>query len=513
MNIFEHGMPILQSPPLRDWLVLGGFILLIFALLMLADWLRQRRVMSPEGTRKTVHLLTGIFILTCPFIFHTSLPPLVLAALFVAVNCLALRYRLFAGIHVSSRPTLGTVFYPLAFLVLIVLFWEGNQLALLIGMSLLAIADVFAALVGENVKAPIMLPLHGDRKSLQGTLAMLASSVLLVYAGLKFFGPRQDFTPAGHWLILIAFAVGLLATAAELIAWRGSDNLSVPLIGALITAFFVHASAEAMRQFLFGEALAAAIAMLSLRARFLDASGALAAFILGTIIFGLGGWSFSLPILAFFVLSSVLSKLGAQRKKSVSEKFQKSSRRDLGQVLGNGALAGVLVVLWYLQPEPLWYFLYLGAIAAVTADTWATEIGVLSSKPPRLVTSGRVVATGTSGAISNLGLMGAVLGAVCIAGIGWAVQLREPVFQFGLPGVALITAGGVVAHLIDSLLGATIQAQQFCAVCNKVSEKKGECCGVERQPHSGWRWVDNDIVNAVCGLCGAMLVLVGKQVL
>lgn len=506
-------MSIFQIPPLRDWLVLGGCMVLVFVLLLAADQLRQRRIMSAEGTRKLVHLLTGILILACPLLFLSPLPLLVLAALFIIVNLLALRYRFFAGIHVGSRQTLGTVFYPIAFFILIVIFWERNLLALLIGMSLLAIADVCAALVGENVKTPRLLSLPGDRKSLQGALAMFVSSAILVFLGMKFLGPQHGFNATTSTFIPIACALGLFAAAAEALSWRGSDNLSVPILGAALTAFFVHASAPATQRFLLGEALAATIAALSYRARFLDASGAIATFMLGTIIFGLGGWQFSLPILAFFVLSSLLSKFRARRKNEALEKFQKGSRRDFAQVLANGGVAGVLVVLWYLQPEPLWYFLYLGAVAAVTADTWATEIGVLSSKPPRLITSWQTVSTGTSGAISMLGLIGAALGAMCIAIIGWAAPGREAVYQIGMTGILLIALGGVLAHLFDSFLGATIQAQQRCSVCNKVSEKKGECCGVVRQPHSGWRWVDNDIVNAVCGFSGTLVVFLGWHML
>ncbi len=506
-------MPILHSPPLRDWLVLGGFMVLILTLLVAADVLRRNRLASPEVTRKTVHLLTGILILACPFIFQSAVPLLVLAILFVIINYLALRYNLFPGIHVDSRPTLGTVFYPISFFILLLLYWERNPLALLVGMSLLAIADVCAALAGENARTPISLPVPGDQKTVQGALAMLGSSTLLTFSVFYLVGPQQNFTPTWLWLLLIAFTIALLATAAETVSWRGSDNLSVPLLCGPAAAFFTHASPLAAKQFMYGEVFSLLVAALSVRFRFLDVGGALVAFILGTVIFGLGGWPFSLPLLAFFISSSLLSKFGAWRKHAVHEKFQKGSRRDWGQVLANGGVAAVLVVLWYLQPEPLYYFLYLGAVAAVTADTWATEIGVLSTQPPRLVTSWQMVSTGTSGAISWLGLLGALLGAASIALLGWAVQMREPSYQFGVAGFALITLGGVLAHLCDSVLGATIQAQQRCSVCAKVSEKKGACCGVEREPHSGWRWVDNDLVNVMCGVCGVLVVLLGKRIL
>ncbi|RIK79036.1 hypothetical protein DCC62_06495 [candidate division KSB1 bacterium] len=72
-----------------------------------------------------------------------------------------------------------------------------------------------------------------------------------------------------------------------------------------------------------GELLAMAVAAISYRVKFLDLSGALATFVLGSFVFGLGGWKFSLPLLAFFVLSSMLSRLGAARKRAANKNFQK----------------------------------------------------------------------------------------------------------------------------------------------------------------------------------------------
>ena len=262
-------------------------------------------------------------------------------------------------------------------------------------------------------------------------------------------------------------------------------------------------------QLLTGALLALALAAISFRFKMLDASGAIAAFILGTVIFGLGGWPFSVPLLAFFVISNLLSKIHNSKKRRASEGFQKGSCRDAGQVLANGGVAGVLVILWTLDPDPIWYYFYLGAVAAVTADTWATELGLFSQATPRLITTMRPVAAGTSGAVSTLGMLGAAAGAAVIAVLAWIIPLTQSTIEFRIKGSGVIVVGGILASLFDSFLGATVQAQRICLVCHEKSEKEGVCCGSTMKTSSGWPWVDNDVVNGACAVCGGLLAALG----
>src|SRR5512146_2028020 len=94
-----------------------------------------------------------------------------------------------------------------------------------------------------------------------------------------------------------------------------------------------------------GLLLAAAVSFVAHRARVLTRGGALAATLLGTVVFGLGGWQWAVLLLAFFVFSSALSLLFRRAKRSAQEKYAKGSERDAMQVLSNGGLAGVFVVL------------------------------------------------------------------------------------------------------------------------------------------------------------------------
>ncbi len=135
-------------------------------------------------------------------------------------------------------------------------------------------------------------------------------------------------------------------------------------------------------QILLGFILAAAIAGLAYRLHLLSRSGAGAALALGTLVFGLGGLEWAIVLIAFFGASSGLTRLFARRKQDLSATFSKGGQRDAAQVLANGGLAGCFVVAHALWPAQDWpWAAYAGTLAAVNADTWSTELGVLSSDP------------------------------------------------------------------------------------------------------------------------------------
>jgi uncharacterized protein (TIGR00297 family) len=234
----------------------------------------------------------------------------------------------------------------------------------------------------------------------------------------------------------------------------------------------------------------------------LDFSGTLAATLLGGIVFGLGGWPWALLLLAFFVSSSLLSRAFATGKKSVESDFAKGGRRDWAQVAANGGF-GVLMLLaaaiGWLDIELAWVG-YAATLAAVSADTWATELGVLSADQPRLITNGKQVPRGSSGAISLLGTAASLAGGSLIA------ILTVP---YSGPGImAVVVTAGLVGSLTDSLLGATVQTMYFCPNCQKESERHPQhSCGTATQALRGWSWLGNDWVNFISAGVAAGLAI------
>ncbi len=270
-----------------------------------------------------------------------------------------------------------------------------------------------------------------------------------------------------------------------------------------------------------GLVLSLLIAFLAWRRDSLSQSGAVGALVVGTLIFGLGGWVWGVLLAVFFISSSLLSHFKEREKAAVAEKFEKGHRRDMGQVLANGGLGAVIALLSVVVPESAvptgtWFFLFLGVMATVTADTWATELGTLSKGAPRLITNGRAVEVGTSGGVSPLGTGVSFAGGLLI---GLTAGLLAPVagllpWSAALPLALIGALSGAAGSLIDSLMGATIQQIYFCDTCQKETERRLHRCGTTTRPLRGWAWMHNDMVNLISSLGGGLVaVLLGAVLL
>ena len=249
--------------------------------------------------------------------------------------------------------------------------------------------------------------------------------------------------------------------------------------------------------------LAIGIALLAYGLHSLSRSGATAAALLGTVIFGLGGLPWAALLLTFFGSSSLLSHLFKRQKAGVEEKFSKGHTRDVQQVLANGGIAGVMVILQAFFPQSAWPWLAGAAtLAAANADTWATELGVLSKIEPRLIHNGKKVEKGTSGGVSLTGILAALAGAFTVSAIA---VIFWPTYAGGgsLAGLGarliVISLAGLAGSLVDSLLGATLQAIYTCPTCHKETERHPlHSCGTLTTLAHGWPWLDNDWVNTAC---------------
>ena len=239
-------------------------------------------------------------------------------------------------------------------------------------------------------------------------------------------------------------------------------------------------------------------------------SGAAAAFFLGTVIFGLGGFTWALLLLTFFASSSLLSLLFKKRKALMEENYEKGSTRDAFQVLANGGLAGIMVILQWLFPASVIPWLAASAaLAAANADTWATEIGIFGKGDPVLITTGKRVPKGTSGAISLVGTLASLAGSALVAAVFWIFSPAGTAI-LPLPALAgLVVVSGLAGSLVDSLLGASLQAGYTCPTCQKATEKHPlHSCGTPTLYQRGIRWLNNDWVNFFCTL-GAALTAMG----
>lgn len=260
---------------------------------------------------------------------------------------------------------------------------------------------------------------------------------------------------------------------------------------------------------LIGAAGAVLVAGAAYRKRSLSLSGMLAAILMGTVYFGAGSLFWFGMLLLFFATSTMLSRLWHEQKADLEASYDKTGTRDAGQVFANGGIGMLLVIGYALYPSEAWVYLFIGAMATVTADTWATEIGTLSRKPPVSVLTFRRITTGESGGVSLPGTIAAGGGALLIGVAAWLLQALAPLGGTAPPMAPTVLAGllgGVAGAFADSLLGATVQRMRRCTVCGREVESR-QHCGRETVYARGWRWMDNDAVNAISSLAGAGVAL------
>ncbi len=216
---------------LNPWLAMA---IVTLALLVLFAGLRAYQVRyspHPEWVRKLLHMIMGGVTLTFPWLFNETWPVVILASttiigLLVLKNRKAMRQQWGDVLHGVSRNSLGEMYFPAAVALLFVLA-DGNALLFVIPILILTLADALAALIGLRYGQTQYKTSEGN-KSLEGSLAFFMVAFLSVHIPLLLFSDVGRVES-----LLIALIMGGLVMLFEAIAWRGLDNLFIPL-GAFV---------------------------------------------------------------------------------------------------------------------------------------------------------------------------------------------------------------------------------------------------------------------------------------
>lgn len=258
-------------------------------------------------------------------------------------------------------------------------------------------------------------------------------------------------------------------------------------------------------------------------------SGVLVAAIFGVFFFLINP-SFWLAIVTFSMSSSLLTKMKTKEKRSITLDFEKgSSQRDAKQVFANSLVPALFVIgyaLFELIPSlsetgnlivdpfnPLFIAVF-ASFAVHNADTWATEIGILSKRSPRMIINPKMtVKPGTSGGVTINGLTASLLGGALLALIYFFIVIIftfTSIFNLQLLSISfIIIIAGLLGSIIDSIEGATIQGIYFCEKCNKETESNPHPrCGSKTNFHRGSRYINNDFVNLTSALLVSSLVFI-----
>jgi phytol kinase len=232
-------------PALADnaWLAigvaLGGFLVLFAALQVYA----RAATVRPETTRKMFHTGSGTLTLAFPFVFKELWPVLLLtgvsALLIASVKFLpVLRDRLGGVTNRVDRPTLGELYFPLSVALLFALTLRQDPLLFIIPVLMLTFADATCALIGNRYG---MTQYMGASQSLEGSVAFVVVAFFCVHVPLLLW---SDVGRAEA--LLIAATLALLVMLLEGSAWRGLDNLFIPIGGYFLLRAYLSMDAAAL---------------------------------------------------------------------------------------------------------------------------------------------------------------------------------------------------------------------------------------------------------------------------
>ncbi|WP_422448542.1 DUF92 domain-containing protein [Thermoanaerobacterium sp. DL9XJH110] len=477
-------------------------ILFVLGVIIISEVLRKAGGFGNEFTRKFVHIGVSHWWLVAMLLIDDIKYALIPPVLFVAVNYYSHKKNIFKGMERGKdNSDLGTVYFPISLIVLILLTWDGGLWGR--GFEYLGLAGALAMGYGDGLAAiagvkfgKLKYRVFKNEKSLEGSVAMFAFSFAAIAFALSLFA---GFNP---YVLRASFVIALLATISEAFAPYGTDNLTVPVVTALASYYFLHMIKDS-NLFIFiymaavGFALSFLIANVAYLKNSLTLDGSIGATFLGTIMYATSGIFGSFLMMVFFISSSLLSHFKKNMKEKVARQFEKTGRRDIFQVLANGGVGLIYSVLFYVTKNPSFLVLLGISFAAANADTWATELGILNKNRPISLRTLKRVEKGTSGAVSLFGTFAALMGAMLI-GISAAAGLK--LINFGnlafsyAQSFRMITLGGFLGSLLDSLLGATLQGVYYSEEMEGETEKRLSN-GKPNPLVRGLSFVNNDLVN------------------
>ncbi|HKV09052.1 MAG TPA: TIGR00297 family protein [Thermoanaerobaculia bacterium] len=414
-----------------------------------------------ELLRKVTHMSMGMFAFLLRF-----LGPFWSAVL--ALTALAFNLFLFPRIggkklwrdaEHASGTSIGIVLYPLAVLILILVFWKRLEVAAAV-WGILAFGDGMASVVGMTLGRKKLS--WNPKKSWMGTAAYFVFGTAAAALLLTWTAPGRY---SAAFALAVCAVTALFAAALESLPQGLDDNIGVPLVSGLLLLGLVLTQGR-WDEFLATDGLAFRLAMAALvnaalagtayAAKTVNRSGVAAGFLVGFIIYAFLDWEGYLLLLAFFIIGSACTKLGYRKKEAAKLAQEDKGRRGARHALANVTVAAACAVFAALTPYPVVFALaFAGAFATAASDTSSSEIGQLIGRRTFLLTNFRPVPRGTEGAVSVEGTLAGVFASLIIAVLGAALGL------FPWVGVVAIVIAAFVGTTFESLVGAALEKRQL----------------------------------------------------
>ena len=234
----------------------------------------------------------------------------------------------------------------------------------------------------------------------------------------------------------------------------------------------------------------------------LDKTGIISSVFIGIMIFIGGGLKFITIILSFYILGVATTNFRKSNKRINSITNEKTTIRSYTNVISNGGIAALLGLSNTIIESELITIAFIGAILTATADTIATEIGLLSKSTPFLLWKpSKKCIKGESGGVTFLGLISSFVSVVIVGAIAILLGLINNQYQ-----IISILIGGYSGNLIDSIMGGSIQRVGKCIECGNITENSthhNKKVAIIR----GNEIINNDVINFIATIFGSIITV------
>jgi phytol kinase len=287
----------------RDALAVAIVLACALAMLLLLRLYRKWMDTEGEWVRKLAHIGTGLLSITLPWIFSTRLPIFIICGASIAL-LLAMRYlspvrnRMSGVLDGVARESRGEIYFPVS-VALLYQFSQGSKLLYAVPLVVLTLADTVAALTGAEY-GKHGYSAAGEKKSIEGSVAFFCAAFFSVNVALVVFSEVGRIET-----LLISLDIALIVMLLEAIAWRGLDNIFIPLgVFILLRLYLVMSLGQLWNRFRVASALVLLVTAYG-RKTTLQGSALLAAALVLYVSWALGGWQWLIPPVMFLLAYSL----------------------------------------------------------------------------------------------------------------------------------------------------------------------------------------------------------------
>lgn len=459
---------------------LAGSMVYILTVLGLATIVARVSKGASETSRKLVHILVGNWVFFIP-LFTDLWAILLVPFTFIIINSLSLKYNLISAME-RNDDSLGTVYYAISMFVL-----SGAGFALgwntlpFVGLLTMAYGDGLAAVVGQKWGKKGRFSFAPEKTGAGSMMVAISAFIITLTSILVFQGTGNLRVISTPLILLIALLTSILSVFIELTGENGCDNISLPFGSALFASLALQFADTGFFIYL---AITLTILLVAYKFKSISPDGIVAAILTAITLYTLSGPLLGTSLLVFFILGSAISKITNEKKEKAETLHEHTGPRNWIQVLSNSIPACVLAWMGYIYSH-IYFIPLLGfaVFSAAAADTFSSEIGMMSKGRVFNILTGKPIPRGLSGGVSWVGLLAGLLGSFLLS------LFALP--QFGVKGMIFVTVLGFFGSIFDSLIGIFFQSQYLG------DEGQLQDRASNDKPVKGFKLITNNAVNLI----------------